>query len=151
MGEETGEYELAEPLPTGINPKAAVATYDLELGSSKVFTSRLTVKQAKKDWLPVGTEIVVTSTVKKTANDLSKLEGLPKTMILPKIKADAAYEISVIGAGGVPASKFGMTKKTVFYVDADAKKFSAIALFMEPAQTDAPVKFPPVVMIPVEE
>ncbi|MCX6124730.1 MAG: hypothetical protein NTV34_08275 [Proteobacteria bacterium] len=149
LGGEQTEIEYKDPLPGALNPKAALSTYESELGEGKTFKTAVVVKKAGKEWMREGSEVPVTLTVKKISPDLTKLMGLPKDLNVPTIKADVAYEFVASGPEGVLISKFGMTKRMVFFVDSERKTFAAIVTESDKQGPDKST-LPPIVLIPQE-
>ena len=149
LGGEQTEVEYKDPLPGALNPKAALTTYESELGEGKTFKTTVVIKKAGKEWMRGGSEVPVTLTVKKISSDITKLTGLPKDMKLPALKADVAYEFVVAGPEGVLISKFGMTKRMVFFVDSERKTFAAIVTESDKQGPDKST-LPPIVLIPQE-
>lgn len=146
LGGQKSSLSFSNPLPVALNPKAALDTYVSELGDGKTITSEVTIKTAKDDWLPAGTKIPVTVTIKKVSTDISKLSGLPTGTKVPAITATVAYEFVTTGPKDTLTSKFGLTKRSVYYVNTETKSFAAIV--NESDRVENGVTQPPVIMQP---
>jgi hypothetical protein len=148
-GSETGATIYSAPIPTALNPTAAFATFEAELGAGRTFSTIVKVLKAKKDWPKVGTEVPVTVSVKKISSTLKDLAGLPAGMVVPSTTADLAYEIVNTTSGGVSLASIGLPKRMVFFIDTKKKNLVAVV-----NEQDKPVSgktaFPPIVLLPTE-
>jgi len=106
-------------IPTSVNPRASIATLASEIGASRSFTATATIKQAAKDWAPVGTTAKVTVTFKKIDSNIKSVSGVPADA--PAINADTAYEATTVVEGFKPA-QFGLSRRQVLFIDSANRK-----------------------------
>jgi hypothetical protein len=146
--ESVGIVEFTPGLPNALNPKASIATYDLEIGASRSFTVKAKVLKAGKDWLPEGTETDVTVTFKKVAPDQRSTPGMPAGA--PSINADVAYEMVTTSPAG-DVWKMGLTKRQVYFVNSANREL--VGALSEMGRKDPKMKteFPPAFAVPVTE
>ena len=124
LGGNTGELKFDQPTPLSINPRAAAATYDSELGAGKVFSSNVSITTSKAGWPQAGTSIPIVVTWRKVAADINQ-SGQVTGQTLPAIKADVAYEVTVTSTSVQPFL-FGISKRRVYYIDTSAHQLAAI-------------------------
>jgi len=111
----TGLVIFEPGLPTAVNPRASMQTYDSELGASRSFAAVATIKQQGKDWAPVGTQATITVTFKKISPDPKSVAGMPAGA--PAVDADVAFEALTTASGGQDVALFGLSKRQVFFIN----------------------------------
>lgn len=144
----TGVVEFTPGLPGALNPKASMATYDLELGASRSFTVKAKVLKAGKDWLPEGTETDVTVTFKRVSADPKAAAGIPANA--PAVNADLAYEMTATSPAG-EAWKLGLSKRQVFYINTADRTLVGALSDMGKKDPKMKTEFPPAFAVPVND
>jgi hypothetical protein len=144
--ESLGVVEFSPGLPAGVNPRASLATYDLELGQERSFRVRAKVNRAGKDWFPQGTEADVTVTFKRVAADQRSTPGMPTTA--PQVSADVAYEMTTTSPIG-EVWKLGLTKRQVFFINTSERDLVGALSDMGRKDPKMKTEFPPVFAVPV--
>ena len=143
-----GIVEFTPGIPNALNPRASMATYDLELGASRSFTVKAKVIKAAKDWLPEGTETDVTITFKRVSPDQKSTPGMPAGA--PQINADLAYEMTTTATAG-DAWRLGLSKRQVFFVNTSERDLVGALADMGRKDPKLKAEFPPAFAVPVTE
>lgn len=118
-----GMVLFAPGLPTSVNPRASATTLAKEIGESRSFTAIATIRQAAKDWAPVGTEAKVTVTFRKVSNNQKSISGMPSDA--PSINADLVYEATTV-VEGHEAKNFGLARRQVFFINTSERKLVGV-------------------------
>lgn len=124
LGGGTGELKFDQPTPLSINPRAAAATYEAELGAGKIFSTNVSITTSKTGWPQANTSIPIVVTWRKVATDINQSSQVTG-QTLPAIKADVAYEVTVTSSSVQPFV-FGISRRRVYYVDTTARQLVAI-------------------------
>lgn len=143
-----GVVEFYPGIPNAVNPKASLATYDLELGASRSFTVKARIIKAAKDWLPEGTETDVTVSFKRVPADQKSATGMPANA--PSVNADVAYEMITTSPAG-DVWKLGLSKRQIFYINTTDRQLVGALSDMGRVDPKLKTEFPPVFAVPVAE
>ncbi len=143
-----GVVEFTPGIPNAVNPRASIATYDLELGASRSFTVKAKVIKAAKDWLPEGTETDVTIAFKRVPSDQKSAAGMPANA--PAVTADVAYEMITTSPAG-DVWKMGLSKRQIFYINTTDRDLVGALSDMGRKDPKLKTEFPPVFAVPVTE
>lgn len=146
--ESVGVVEFTPGLPGALNPKASIATYDLELGNSRTFNVKAKVLRAGKDWFPEGTETDVTVTFKRIQPDQKSVSGMPANA--PTVNADIAYEMVTTATAG-EVWKLGLNRRQVYFVNTAERDLVGALSDMGRKDPKTKTEFPPAFAVPVSD